>query len=85
MASMATLAQDHDVLVAAFSPHQCAHCRTPIGLGERWVREKIYEPSTADGPRYHRYHADLFAEDELSCWEKHQLQRETAQVAECAA
>ena len=26
------------------SPHQCAYCRSPIASGERWVREKIYEP-----------------------------------------
>jgi hypothetical protein len=85
MASVAALTQQNDALFAAFNPHQCAHCRTPIGLGERWVREKIYEPSAADGPRYQRYHADLSAGDELSCWEKHQLQRETVPVVECDA
>jgi hypothetical protein len=49
------------------------------------VREKIYEPFTANGPHYQRYHADLFAGDELSCWEKHQMEREIAQAAERAA
>ena len=80
MATIATLAQDHETLAAAPSPHECAYCRTPIGSGQRWVREKVYEPTAPSGPHYQRYHADLFAEDELSCWEKHQLQRETAPV-----
>jgi hypothetical protein len=82
MASIATLAQDQDALVAAFSPHQCAYCRAPIVLEQRWVREKIYEPSAPNGPRYQRYHADLFAGDELSCWEKYQMQRETAPLVQ---
>lgn len=84
MAGIVTLARDNETLVAAFSPHECAYCRSPIVSGERWVREKIYEPFTANGPRYHRYHAELFAGEELSCWEKHQIEQETAQAVDRA-
>jgi hypothetical protein len=85
MASMATLTQDQNALLASFSSHECAYCRAPITSGERWVREKIYEPSTSGAPRYQRYHADLLEGDQLSCWEKHQMQRESAPVAEAHA
>jgi hypothetical protein len=71
MASIITMTQeDQALVVAASGQHDCAYCGSPIISGERWVREKIYEPFTANGPRYHRYHADLFAGQELSCWEK---------------
>ena len=64
----------------------CAYCRSPIGSGERWVREKIYEPAVArHAPRYHRYHAELLAGEELSCWEKHQLEQEIARTTARAA
>jgi len=57
--------------------NQCAYCRSPIVSGERWVREKIYEPAlNGRDPRYHRYHAEPFAGQEASCWEKHQLEAE---------
>jgi hypothetical protein len=53
----------------------CAHCAAEIEEGQRWVREKIYEPALAGRePRYRRYHAELFYGQELSCWERH-LQR----------
>ena len=68
------------------NPHACAYCRAPIASGERWVREKIYEPTLAlHGPRYHRYHAELFVGEELSCWEKHQLELEIARTTARAA
>jgi hypothetical protein len=85
MASMVTLGQDKPFLPIAASAHECAYCRCTILTGERWVREKIYEPLTDDAPRYLRYHADLFGEDELSCWEKHQMEQQTAQAAERSA
>ena len=47
------LADNEALFAAALSPHECAYCRSPIISGERWVREKIYEPFTASGPRYH--------------------------------
>ena len=65
--------------------HECAYCRSQIASGERWVREKIYEPTfSGDGPRYHRFHADLFAGEEVSCWEKHQMAQEIARTARAA-
>ena len=85
MAGIVTLADNEALFAAALSPHECAYCRSPIISGERWVREKIYEPFTASGPRYHRYHADLSAGEELSCWEKHQVEREIPQAAHCVA
>ena len=66
--------------------HECAYCRSPIASGERWVREKIYQPTLVGGdPRYRRYHADLFSADELSCWEKHQLELEMLRTTARAA
>lgn len=61
-------AADGALVAAAFTSHECAYCLSPIVSEQRW--EKIYEPSTGNGPRYRRYHADLFADEELSCWEK---------------
>jgi predicted nucleic acid-binding Zn ribbon protein len=71
-------------LVAATSMHECAYCLSPIGPGQQWVREKIYEPLNADRPRYRRYHADLFGDQELSCWEKHEMELENARTARTA-
>jgi hypothetical protein len=66
--------------------HECAYCRSSIASGQRWVREKIYGTTlSGDGPRYHRYHADLFAGEEVSCWEKHQMQLEIARTTARAA
>jgi hypothetical protein len=75
---------DGALVAAAFTSHECVYCLSPIVSGQRWVREKIYEPSTSNGPRYRRYHADLFAEEELSCWEKHELELEFARTARAA-
>lgn len=70
----------------ASSPHECAYCRSPIVSGQQWVREKIYEPTrNAHAPRYHRYHADLFSGEEVSCWEKHQMELEIARATARAA
>ena len=62
--------------------HQCNYCRSSIIAGQRWVREKIYAPEL-DGrnPGYHHYHAEPFVAEEGSCWEKHQLARETTRAA----
>ena len=66
--------------------NQCAYCRSSIAPGQRWVREKIYAPAL-DGrdPSYYRYHAELFATQQESCWEKHQLEREMARTTAYAA
>ena len=67
------------------SPQQCAYCRSPIEPGDRWVREKIYESApNGNGPSYFRYHADLFLGEEISCWEKHQMEKEISRVAYAA-
>jgi hypothetical protein len=40
---------------------QCDYCRSPIASGQRWVREKIYDPGLNNfGPSYHCYHAEPF-------------------------
>ena len=61
--------------------NQCDYCRSEIGAGQRWVREKIYDPAPSGrDPSYHRYHSELFARQEVSCWEKHQMEREIART-----
>ena len=68
------------------SPHECAYCRSTIASGQRWVREKIYEPTLVGRtPRYRLYHADLFAGEALSCWEKHQIEKDIARTIARAA
>jgi hypothetical protein len=64
--------------------NQCEYCRSEILTGQRWVREKIYAPES-QSPSYHRYHAELFAGQEASCWEKHQMEREFARTTAYAA
>jgi hypothetical protein len=60
--------------------HECGYCRSSIDFGQRWVREKVYDPAPQNGrePVYQRYHAEVFPGEQLSCWEKHQLQQATA-------
>ena len=68
------------------STQDCAYCGAPIEPGERWVREKIYESAPdGNGPSYFPYHADLFAAEELSCWEKHQMELESVRTTLRAA
>ena len=81
MASSVILAPGNDALAVPFPTHQCGYCHAPIASGERWVREKIYESLTADGAHYRRYHADLFGDEALSCWEKHQMHQEAPATA----
>jgi hypothetical protein len=73
------------VFVAVLNAHECTYCRSAITAGERWVREKIYEPFAGNAPRYRRYHAELFVGEELSCWEKHEMERDLARAAGRAA
>jgi len=66
-------------------PRECAFCGSPIHPGERRVREKIHEPArVADQPNYRRYHADLSAGEELSCWEKHLVEVELHRIGHAA-
>ena len=63
----------------------CAYCGTPIELGQRWVREKIYEPALVGGaPNYRRYHVELFDGQELSCWEKYRMETELHRIGYAA-
>jgi hypothetical protein len=65
-----------------YCANQCAYCRSSIESGQRWVREKIYDTElTGRDPSYRRYHAELFAGQEGSCWEKHQMEQEIARTA----
>jgi hypothetical protein len=60
----------------------CDYCKSTIAAGQRWVREKTYDPrSNGQVPVYHHYHAELFGGQEGSCWEKHQIDSEIAQTA----
>jgi len=64
---------------------RCAYCQSPIVPGQRWVREKIYDPAL-DGrdASYVRYHSEPFAGQEESCWEKHQIEQEIARTTYAA-
>ena len=66
--------------------NHCAYCGSPISSGQRWVREKIYN-SALNGrdPSYRRYHAELFGGQEISCWEKHQMEAEIHRINAYAA
>jgi hypothetical protein len=66
--------------------NQCAYCQSSIVSGQRWVREKIYDP-TLNGrdSSYRRYHAESFAGQEESCWKKHQMEGEIARTVARAA
>lgn len=64
------------------SARNCDYCRSSIAHGQRWVRQKIYDPRPeSEEPRYKHYHAEPFAGERESCWEKYELQRETARKA----
>ena len=65
---------------------QCAYCRSSIASGQRWVREKIYDPAlNSHDPSYHCYHAEPFEGQEGSCWEKHEMEREIVRTTAYAA
>jgi len=60
----------------------CTNCGAEIETGQRWVREKVYEPALAGRqPQYRRYHAELSDGQELSCWERHLLQADSGRLA----
>jgi hypothetical protein len=57
--------------------NQCAYCRSPIVSGQRWVREKVWDPALKGcDPSYYRYHAEPCVGEEANCWEKHQMEQE---------
>ena len=65
----------------AYCASRCAYCQSPIVSGQRWVREKIYDPAV-DGrdASYLRYHSEPFAGEKESCWEKHRMLQEIART-----
>jgi hypothetical protein len=66
----------------SYDARNCDYCRRPISMGQRWVREKIYEsPRPNKVPAYRRFHAEPFGAEYLSCWEKHWMERELARTA----
>ena len=82
---MATARPEQEEKMTVSYVNQCAYCRSAIAPGQRWVREKIYEPAPNRDPNYHRFHAEPFAGDGASCWEKQQLEREIARTNPYAA
>ena len=68
--------------MVASGTNVCAHCAAEIEAGQRWVREKVYEPALAGREsRYRRYHAELSDGRELSCWERHLLLPDSGRLA----
>jgi hypothetical protein len=67
-------------------PNKCGYCRSSIAQGQRWVREKVYDATSRNGSEsiYQRYHAEVFAGEALSCWEKHQMDLEIARISRTA-
>ena len=66
--------------------NRCAYCQSAIVPDQRWVREKIYETALyGRDADYRRYHAEPFAGEELSCWEKHQIEQALARTTARAA
>ncbi len=52
---------------------QCDYCGSSIVSGQRWVREKIFDPAlNSPDAHYHWYHAEPFEGQEGSCWAKHE-------------
>jgi hypothetical protein len=72
--------------IMARNTTECGYCRFSIAQGQRWVREKVYAYTSQNGhePIYQRYHAEVFAGETLSCWEKHQMDQETARISRTA-
>lgn len=51
-------------------------------MGQRWVREKIYEPPRPNQvPAYRHFHAEPLEAQDLSCWERYWMERELARTA----
>ena len=60
----------------------CHYCQCSIVGRQRWVREKIHDPSPTTREAAHRhFHAEVFGGEEVSCWEKYWTEREIARMA----
>lgn len=72
--------------MADFLGNQCDYCRSSITRGQRWVREKIYDPSLDRLDSIYRcYHAEPLEGQDGSCWERHEMERETVRTTAQAA
>jgi hypothetical protein len=72
--------------MADFLGSQCDYCRSSITLGQRWVREKIYDSSlNSRDSSYRCYHAEPFEGQDGSCWERHEMEREMLRTTGRAA
>jgi hypothetical protein len=72
--------------MADFLGNQCDYCRSSITLGQRWVREKIYDPSfNSRDSNYRCYHAEPFEGQHGSCWERYEMEREMVRTTGHAA
>ena len=72
--------------MADFSGSQCDYCHSLIALGQRWVREKVYDPSrNSPDASYRCYHGEPFDGQCGSCWEMHEMERETVRTTAHAA
>jgi hypothetical protein len=59
----------------------CNYCQHSIVVGQRWVREKIYDPRRTDqDAAYRHFHAEPFEGHEMSCWEIYLMEREIARM-----
>ena len=69
-----------------YAVKSCEYCQSSIAVGQRWVREKIYDPrSNSQDAAYRHFHAEPFGGQEASCWEKQQMMREMARTTATAA
>ena len=60
----------------------CNYCQHSIVGGQRWVREKIYDPRfTSEEAAYRYFHAEPREGRQVSCWEQIWMERELARTA----
>jgi hypothetical protein len=58
----------------------CNFCQHSIVVGQRWVREKIYDPRlTSQDATYRHFHAEPLEGQNVSCWERHGIEGGIAQ------
>jgi hypothetical protein len=80
--SNAQLPQRGGEEMIVYDVKSCDYCQSSIATGQRWVREKIYDPrSDGQNSAYRHFHAEPFGGQERSCWQKQQMEREIARVA----
>jgi hypothetical protein len=83
--AIATSIPEKSLLGGKMTAHNvkyCDYCHSSIVASQRWVRQKFFNPHL-DGrdAAYHYFHAEPFVRASESCWEKHQIERDTARTA----